>query len=73
MYVYTIEKGSLKNPSASMLLNFVDEYCYDFIDFFWVKKCPFCGLELEPLHVRKGVSCNMSNMIKVHICISPSP
>jgi hypothetical protein len=34
MYVYTIEKGSLKNLSTSMFLNFVDEYCYDFIDLF---------------------------------------
>jgi hypothetical protein len=73
MYVYTIEKGTLKNPSMSMPLNLVDDCDMILLTCSWVKKCPFCGLELEPLHVRKGVSCNMFNMIKVHIRISPSP
>jgi hypothetical protein len=73
MYVYTIEKGSFKNPSTSMPLNFVDDYDMILLTCLWVKKCPFCGLELEPLQVKKGVSCNMSNLIKMHICISSSP
>jgi hypothetical protein len=56
-HVCRIEKGSFKGPCVSMPLNFVDDYDMGLPTCFWVEKCSFCGLALEPLWVGKNTSC----------------